>query len=241
MKFAILGDVHANLEALTEVLKDCEKEEITDYVCVGDIVGYGPNPKECLALVHNRLKMSTVKGNHDELCSNKGLLTGFNPFAAAAVEWTRLQLSDEDKKWLANLQYTKQIESFTVVHATLDTPQRWGYVFDRFSAASSFSYQSTALCFCGHTHVPLAFIRDAAVRGGQYTRLRIEAGKKYFVNVGSVGQPRDGNPKAAYVVYDSEDDILTLKRVEYDIAAVQKKILDAGLPKRLAERLDVGR
>ncbi len=241
MKIAILGDIHANLEALGTVLEDCKKENVTDYVCVGDVVGYGPNPHECLAVVRDELKAPTVKGNHDELCSNEGNLSGFNPHAAAAVEWTRKQLTDDDKKWLATLPYTRIVESFTVVHATLDTPSRWGYVFDRLAAATSMSYQTTSICFCGHTHVPLAFIRDNAVRGGQYTKLRIEAGKKYFINVGSVGQPRDGNPKSAYVIYDMDENVVILKRLDYDIAAVQKKIMEAGLPQRLADRLSIGK
>lgn len=241
MRFAILGDIHANIEALTEVLKDCEREKVTHYACLGDVVGYGPNPRECLAIVRDQLKAPTVKGNHDELCSNEGNLSGFNPNAAAAVEWTRQQLTAEDKDWLAKLPYTKSVESFTIVHATLDTPARWGYVFDRLAASTSFSYQTTPICFCGHTHVPIAFIRDAAIKGGQYTRLRVESGKKYFVNAGSIGQPRDGNPKAAYVLYDMEENLIILKRLDYDIATTQKKIMDAGLPARLAERLAVGR
>ena len=241
MKIAILGDIHANLEALTEVLKDCETEKVTDYVSVGDIVGYGPNPKECLDIVRDKLKAPTVRGNHDELCSNQGSLAGFNPNAAAAVEWTRQQLTLDDRNWLGRLPYLKHVESFTMVHATLDSPQRWGYVFDRLAASTSISYQTTPICFAGHTHVPLAFIRDTAVRGGQYTRLHIEAGRKYFINAGSVGQPRDGNPKAAYVIYDMIENVITLKRVDYDIPAVQKKIIDVGLPKRLADRLAVGK
>ena len=128
-----------------------------------------------------------------------------------------------------------------VVHATLDAPQRWGYVFDKLAAAASFTYQNTAVCFFGHTHVPVAFMRDSVVRGGTYSKFKVEAGKKYFVNVGAVGQPRDNNPKAAYVVYDVYEGTIEIRRLEYDIAAAQKKILAAGLPERLAERLAYGR
>ena len=133
------------------------------------------------------------------------------------------------------------VTNFTIVHATLDGPQRWGYVFDKLAAAASFTYQNTAICFFGHTHVPVAFIRDNLVRGGTYSKFKVEAGKKYFVNVGAIGQPRDNNPKAAYVVYDADEGTIELRRLEYDIAAAQKKILDAGLPPRLAERLAFGR
>jgi predicted phosphodiesterase len=128
-----------------------------------------------------------------------------------------------------------------MVHATLDGPQRWGYVFDRLAAAASFTYQNTAVCFFGHTHVPLAFVRDSVVRGGTYSKFRVEPGKKYFVNVGAVGQPRDGNPKAGYVVYDLNEQTIELRRLDYDIPKAQKKILEAGLPQRLADRLAVGK
>ena len=128
-----------------------------------------------------------------------------------------------------------------MVHATLDGPQRWGYVFDRLAAAASFTYQNTAVCFFGHTHVPVAFIRDSVVRGGTYSKFKVEAGRKYFVNVGSVGQPRDGNPAAAYVIYDLGEGSIELRRIMYDIPTAQEKIRAAGLPDRLADRLALGK
>jgi diadenosine tetraphosphatase ApaH/serine/threonine PP2A family protein phosphatase len=187
------------------------------------------------------MNIPCVKGNHDEYCSGDGPLDGFNPAAAEAVKWTRNQLGEEDKQWLRELKYWRILINFTLVHATLDGPQRWGYVFDKLAAAASFTYQNTALCFFGHTHVPVAFIRDSVVRGGTYSKFKVEPGKKYFVNVGAVGQPRDNNPKAAYVVFDADEGTIELRRLEYDIAGAQKKILDAGLPPRLAERLVYGR
>ena len=114
-------------------------------------------------------------------------------------------------------------------------------MFDKLAAAASFSYQNTAVCFFGHTHVPVAFMRDTVVRGGTYSKFKTEAGRKYFVNVGAVGQPRDSNPKAAYVIYDTDEGTIELRRLDYDIATAQKKILAAGLPERLAERLAYGR
>lgn len=174
-----------------------------------------------------------VKGNHDEYCSTEHPLDGFNPQAAKAVEWTRKQLSEDDRQWLRDLDYVRKVENFMIVHATLDAPERWGYVFDRLAAASSFAHQKTQITFFGHTHVPVAFVQDSVVRGGTYTKFKIEAGKKYFINVGSVGQPRDNNRKAAYVVYDLEKNTVELRRVDYDIDAAQKKIRDAGLPPRI--------
>jgi len=127
------------------------------------------------------------------------------------------------------------------VHATLDTPAQWGYVFNNLDAAASFTYQRTTVCFFGHTHVPMVFIRDEGVRRELIDHIRIEPAKKYFINVGSVGQPRDGNWRAAYCVYDVEINLVQRLRVKYDLAAVQKKIIEAGLPQPLAERLAMGR
>jgi len=240
MRFAIIADIHANLEAFQVVLEDARQQKCTHYACVGDVVGYNANPKECLDLVR-QMGMPCVKGNHDEYCSTDDPLDGFNPAAAAAVNWTRQQLNAEDRQWLRELKYVRPVTNFTVVHATLDVPQRWGYVFDKHTAASSFPYQNTPVCFFGHTHVPVAFVRDSVVRGGTYSKFKVEPGKKYFVNVGAVGQPRDGNPKAAYVVYDTDENTIELRRLDYDIAAAQRKIREAGLPERLAERLAYGR
>jgi diadenosine tetraphosphatase ApaH/serine/threonine PP2A family protein phosphatase len=131
--------------------------------------------------------------------------------------------------------------SFWLVHGTLDMPERWGYVFEALEAEANFTYQFTPLCFFGHTHIPLAFEKTDFVKGGLYTTVKVRLGSKYFVNVGSVGQPRDGDNRAAYVVYDLTANSLELRRVEYDIAAAQEKITKAGLPPRMAARLAVGR
>jgi diadenosine tetraphosphatase ApaH/serine/threonine PP2A family protein phosphatase len=187
------------------------------------------------------MNIPCVKGNHDEYCSSETPLEGFSPHAAEAGNWTRGKLSEEDRKWLRDLKYLRLVSNFTIVHATLDGPQRWGYVFDKLAAAASFTYQNTSVCFFGHTHVPVAFIRDSVVKGGTYSKFRVEPGRKYFVNVGAVGQPRDGNPKAAYVIYDIDEGSIELRRLDYDIPAAQKKILQAGLPARLAERLAMGK
>jgi Predicted phosphoesterase len=240
MRFAILADIHGNLDALQVVLDDCKKQQVTHYACLGDVVGYNANPKECLDIIRS-MGMPCVKGNHDEYCSTEEHLEGFNPAAAEAVNWTRKQLTEDDRQWLRELKYTRMVTNFTIVHATLDGPQRWGYVFDKLAAAASLTYQNTSVCFFGHTHVPVAFMKDSMVRGGTYSKFKTEPGKKYFVNVGAVGQPRDNNPKAAYVVYDTVDGTIELRRLDYDIAAAQKKILAAGLPERLAERLAYGR
>jgi predicted phosphodiesterase len=240
MRYGIIGDIHGNLEALQVVLKDIEQQKCTQVVCLGDIVGYGANPKECLDIMRS-MNVPTVKGNHDEYIGVDDNPEGFNDAAAEAVNWSRSQLTEDDRQYLRELKYFRLVANFSIVHATLDAPQRWGYVFDKLEAASSFTYQNTQICFFGHTHVPLAFIRDTGIRGGTYSKFRVEPGKKYFVNIGSVGQPRDGDPRAAYVIYDFDRQTIELRRLDYDIATAQKKIRAAGLPDRLADRLAVGR
>jgi len=214
MKYAIIADIHGNLDAFQVVLEDIRSQNATHIVCLGDIVGYNAQPKECLDIIR-QMNIPCVKGNHDEYCSTENHLDGFNPHAAEAVHWTREQLSEDDKQWLRDLKYTRM--------------------------AANFPYQNTQMCFFGHTHVPVAFMRDTVVRGGTYSKFKVDPSKKYFINVGAVGQPRDNNPKSAYVLYDMVAQTIELRRLEYDIAAAQKKILAAGLPERLAERLAFGR
>jgi predicted phosphodiesterase len=240
MKYAVIADIHANLEALEVVLADPRAQHCTHYCCVGDVVGYNANPKECLDIIRD-MGMPCVKGNHDEYCSTEEDLVGFNPHAAEAVNWTRRQLTLEDRQWLKDMKHVRLVASFSMVHATLDGPQRWGYVFEKLAAAASFTYQNTSVCFFGHTHVPVAFVRDSMVRGGTYSKFKVEPGRKYFVNVGSVGQSRDGVAKATYVIYDLDEGTIELRRLDYDIPKAQKKILEAGLPPRLVDRLAVGK
>ena len=157
------------------------------------------------------------------------------------MDWTRRQLSADQQKFLAELPMVQRVENFTIVHSTLDMPEMWGYVFESLEAEASFNYQMTTVCFYGHTHVPLAFEKDGEVTGGVYERLKISLENKYLVNVGSIGQPRDGDARAAYAIYDMKKNEIQLRRVPYDIAAAQEKIRKAGLPERLAARLAIGR
>lgn len=240
MKYAILGDIHANLDALKVVLEDAAAQGVTNYACVGDIVGYNANPVECLEKVREICPVS-VRGNHDHYCSHEERLDNFHPLAADVVAWTRKQLNADQLEFLRNLRYIARVETFTMVHSTLDTPEAWGYVFDKLEAEANFSYQTSTVCFFGHTHVPLAFEKTDTIRFGLYSKIRIGVGKKYFINVGSVGQPRDGDPRAAYVIYDMINNLVELRRLPYDIQSAQKKIMDSGLPARLAARLAVGR
>jgi diadenosine tetraphosphatase ApaH/serine/threonine PP2A family protein phosphatase len=181
-------------------------------------------------------------GNHDEYCAATLDLTGFNPMASDAIKWTRDQLNEDEKTWLRSLKYVRTVESFTMVHATLDLPEKWAYVFDKLAASASFNYQHTAVCFNGHTHVPIAFVRGpSGIQGGLYSKIKIEVGRKYFINVGSIGQPRDRNAKASYAIFDMINNLIELHRLDYDFSVTQKKIRSAGLPLSLADRIAHGR
>ena len=241
--YAILGDIHANIDALQTVLADARAQGVTDYVSVGDVVGYNAAPSECIRIVRDELKCPVVRGNHDHYVSYvEESLADFHPMAAAVVEWTRSQLSEADLKWLHDLPLSRPVMGFTIVHATLDMPDRWGYVFDNLQAESNFVYQNTQLCFHGHTHVPIIYEkRPGGVVHYEPMDFKLELGQKVFINVGSVGQPRDGDPRASYVIYDTGARTVRFRRLEYDIAAAQERIRAAGLPERLAARLAVGR
>ena len=240
MRFAIFSDIHANLEALEAVLADAHKRKSTHFVCLGDVVGYNANPHECVERIR-KLDCPIVKGNHDEQGSLPESSSDFNELAERAIKWTRNNLAEEEKQWLRELPLQKQVRDFTIVHATLDTPAQWGYVFNNLDAAASFTYQHTTVCFFGHTHVPMAFVRDDGVQRQRIDKLRIDPSKKYFINTGSVGQPRDSDWRAAYCIYHIEGAVVEQRRVKYDVATAQKKIIDAGLPRLLAERLAIGR
>lgn len=240
MKFAIFGDIHANLEAFDAVLMDAADQGVTHHVCIGDVVGYNANPAEC---VHKLREMGcpVVKGNHDEEASADTEIVGLNPLAHTALEWTRRALGPEEKQWLRSLRLVRQVKDFTIVHSTLDTPGGWRYVMNKFDAMDSFAYQFTPVCFFGHTHTPRVYIKGATVTIEPADVVRVEPAKKYFINVGSVGQPRDGDWRSSYAVYDHDNQTISIRRVEYDLAKAQKKIRAAGLPEPLAERLALGK
>ena len=245
-RYAIFGDIHANIEALEAVLDDAKSQDVTDYFCLGDVVGYNASPCECIKRVRE-LGAITVRGNHDHYCSHDESLEDFQPNAASVVTWTRNQLSADDIEWLANLPMFKILPGMTLVHGTLDMPELWGYVFDNLDAEAHFAYQRTPVCFHGHTHVPVIFQKHGSVvervelpKPGEPFKLA-PFGRRYFINVGSVGQPRDGNPRSSYVIYRPEAHEVEFRRVSYDIETAADKVRKAGLPERGADRLLYGR
>ena len=239
--FAILGDIHANLDALEVVLADCREQGVTDYLCTGDVVGYNACPHECLEMVR-ALNCPVVMGNHDHYVSSRQNLEDFNPHAAAVIEWTRKQLSEEEMCFLRSLPFVATKMGITLVHATMDNPEDFGYVFDHLQAEAHFSHQVTPLCFHGHTHVPIIYSNELdGVKHYDPIDFQLELGQRLFINVGSVGQPRDGDPRASYVIYDMSARVIRFRRLAYDVEAAMARNRAAGLPEKCAARLEIGR
>lgn len=240
MRYAVIGDIHGNLEAFTAVLTSIEKEEVNQILCVGDIVGYGANPVECIDLVRERCA-KIVAGNHDYAAIGLADIDYFNPFAKDALIWTSERLGEKEINYLAGLKLIEREDNFTMVHSALNNPRDWGYILNTFDAALNFELQTDPICFVGHSHGPVVYMkRDNFISGHRFIS-KVEPGCQYIINVGSVGQPRDGDWRACYVVYDLELQTLRLRRVEYDVEKAQRKILEAGLPQVLADRLSIGR
>jgi len=241
MKYALIADIHSNLEGFEVVLEDAQKNNCTHYVCLGDVVGYNPNPSECMKIVRD-MGMPCIMGNHDEYCATDTDLSGFNPHAGHAIMWTRDQLSDEERDWLQRLKYLRMIANFTIVHATLDAPKRWGYVMSKLDAAASFTYQNTGVCFFGHTHVPVAITRRnffcvyiRSPRNG--TVVPMSPLNRQIFNCGSIGQPRDGDVRGAYLIYDTDRKVVEFYRFDYDFHRTKEKIFSSGLPEEFGRRL----
>lgn len=241
MRYGIISDIHGNLEALEAVLKRCTAEAIDVYYCLGDIVGYGANPKECLARIRS-VNAVCVAGNHDWAVAGKLNPSYFNPVAKDAVSWTQKQLSPDEIKFLNTLGLVIKEDNAVFVHAMLSEPEYFHYMIYKSEAEENFHLMERPLCFIGHTHTPqIIRFKDNTVECLEETAIAVEPEIKYIINAGSVGQPRDGNPQAAFVIYDSQRRDIKIRRVPYNISAAQEKILRAGLPAALAHRLESGR
>ncbi len=241
MIYGLISDIHGNLEALTAVLEELEKRKVDEILCLGDVIGYGPDPEECLELVKSRAKV-VLAGNHDY--ASLGLLdvSYFNPYAKRAVDWTASQLSEKARKYLQNRPLKIDFDNFTIVHATPENPAAWEYILSIEDAAENFPYFKGQACFIGHSHVPVIIAQeeDGKVLVRRVKELAFQEHERYIINVGSVGQPRDLDPRAAFGIYDTRENKYQLIRIAYDIQKTQQKILDRGLPAFLAERLSVG-
>lgn len=240
MRYGIFSDVHANVEALNSVLDAYQKERIDTLLCVGDIVGYGADPKECIHIIRDRA-ITAVAGNHDWAVSGRFGIDFFNPAAKEAVLWTQKALDDGAVAYLNNLALTYREGDFCLVHGTPLHPEDFYYMFSIEEARISFRHMQAPVCFIGHTHVPLTFIKANEMIGyGETGTVAIAPHTMYIINVGSVGQPRDGDPRACFCIYDTDTKTVEIKRTPYDVGSAQQKILQAGIPSFFARRLESG-
>ena len=243
MRAVIVSDVHSNLEAFQSVIQDAEKKGAIDQLwCLGDLVGYGPDPVACIDLLR-QFDAQIVAGNHDLASAGKLSLEAFNVYAAAASRWNTEQLSEEHVAYLKELPLRLETEDHTVVHGSPRDPV-WEYVVTAASAKASFLHFDTSRCLVGHSHIP--FVCRPQEDGAQFFEFPLDTPvvlgtDRLIINPGSVGQPRDGDPRASYAIYDSDEGAATHFRAEYDISATQEKMGDRGLPAFLAERLANGR
>jgi len=240
--YAIISDIHGNLEALTAAFESIDHRQVSHIVCLGDVVGYGASPDECVNLIRER-GIPTILGNHDAVACGLEEPWGFNQVALSAVKWTAEQLSPENITWLRSLPPRLEYESFLAVHATPEGIG-WDYIFSWEETLPYIDWlreQKRRLCFFGHTHCPGAFSEDGLYALEEDSRFELDPGKVYLINPGSVGQPRDDDPRASLGIFDSETNEFELVRVPYAVDVAAKRILDAGLPGFLAERLHRGR
>jgi predicted phosphodiesterase len=242
VRIAIFSDIHGNLEALEAVLADMEKQNVQEKVCLGDIVGYGPDPAKCLELVRE-IGCPIVQGNHDQGSVESNEDPSFNTYAKAGLEHTRKQLNEEQKEFLVRLPMKIEGDGSTFVHASLYDKEPWFYICDKGDVACHFEYQTQPVCFCGHTHKPVVWrqTKGKAQELPFTPPFTLDPDSKYLINVGSVGQSRTLNPDASYVIFDTIARMIEYRLVPYDFKKTQKKIIRAGLPRYLAQRLALGR
>ena len=246
MRYLILSDIHANCEALTAVLAHVRRKRWDRAVVLGDVVGYGANPNQAVDMVRDLKPLAAIRGNHDKVCS--GIEDGemFNRVALQAALWTRGRLTPSNLRWLQSLPEGPIVVdgAFAASHGTpIDED---AYIFGEIEALNVFRQTTFPLCFFGHSHFPVVFgLSPDAIQTVLTTspsfHFRLEPGVRYLVNPGSIGQPRDGNPLASFAMFDSETRSVSVYRVPYKLERAQRKIIEAGLPRPLADRLALGR
>ncbi len=232
MRIGIISDIHGNLEALVRVLSTINYLQCDLIYCLGDIVGYGPFPNECIDLVRERCAM-VVRGNHDSGVTGDTPYEQFNQFGVAAIKWTRKHITRRNADYLKRLPFMRVHQNVTIAHASPDQPAEWTYVTTTAAAVKAFGAFATSVCFIGHTHIPVVIGEDGTVNNPR-------PDCRYLINVGSVGQPRDHDPKASFGVFETKTLDYQLMRVEYDVEATAKEILKQRLPDFLASRLFIG-
>ena len=240
MRYAVVSDVHGNLEALDAVLADAAGR-VDAILCLGDVVGYGADPGACIERLAERAQVITA-GNHEHGVVGLLQLDWFNPYARAAVEWTRERLDADHQSYLAALPLVAQVEDATLVHASPAHPEEWEYLVSAEDGFQAFAAFATRLCFVGHSHLPGVWSLGST--GPEWApgamAVDVAPGRRYLVNVGSVGQPRDRDTRAAYALWDAARGAIAVRRVPYDVDTARRKIIAGGLPRYLADRLGWG-
>ncbi|APF19759.1 metallophosphoesterase [Caldithrix abyssi DSM 13497] len=232
MAIAVISDIHGNLEALTKAIDYIKEQGIKDIYCLGDVVGYGPNPNECVEIIRQQCKV-VLMGNHDYAAIGLARIEYFNDFAKMATYWTMNQLTTENKEFLRNLPFMYQTDRFIMVHSSPSNPEHWYYILSLNDALIEMQSFKQDLCFVGHSHVPVVFNQKATYKRD----ISIEPNQKYIVNVGSIGQPRDGDARLSFVIFDPDAGKIQFVRLDYEVNKTYEKIIKSGLPSFLAERI----
>lgn len=242
MRLAMISDIHANLEALTAVLADIDSQQVDKIYCLGDVIGYGADPIACLDLIRQRCT-GVLMGNHEHAVIGLLSFDHLNEIARGSLTWTAAQLSEDLKDYIKSLQTEIVVNKLHLVHASPQEPTRWHYILNERAAGSALDASRANLCFVGHTHLPVIYSRteDGVIRKRLGHDFLPDPEVKYIVNTGSVGQPRDNDPRACYLIFDSEEYEVCYRRIEYDIALAQEKMTQAEAAPLLVERIAVGR
>lgn len=241
MRKAIISDIHGNLAALNQVFRRIDEERCDFVVCLGDTVGYGPYPNECIELVQQRCQV-ILAGNHDHALLGWTDINQFNTYAQQAIQWTLPVIRFEMMELLKNYPLSHHEDDVFYVHSSAKEPEEWHYILNTVEAAVNFDFFAERICFIGHSHVPAAFTLNGKnhIQPGVYEQMRLEQDHRYIINIGSVGQPRDGNADACFVIYNDEQQLVRWIRVAYDLQATQNAMGLFGLPDFLIRRLSYG-
>lgn len=241
MRYAVFGDVHGNLEALDAALRQLESLQIDRYLCTGDLVGYGADPGPCVDRVR-QLDAVVVCGNHDLAVAGRLDFNDFNEFAIPSLQWACQTLTDEQRQYLHDLPLVQIVDDeICLVHGSPYQPEEFHYLESKMEALAAFGVLATRIGFFGHSHMPRVWLgADGTVESALAERCELPDGKHCLINVGSIGQPRDRDPRACFAVYDTDQQTVEFHRVEYDVETARQKILDAKLSSWIAERLAHG-
>ena len=242
MIYGFFSDIHSNLPALEAVLHSMQQKGVQKHICLGDLVGYGPNPEECVAIIR-KVAACTILGNHDNVMVGRELPEYFNSNALKIIEWTKAHISEDSINYLKTLPYMAEENNMLFVHASPKSPADWFYVTGLDDAVDAFDFFTQELCFIGHTHCPIIVVREpsGSFRVVDESTCKLKPGERALVNVGSVGQPRDRDSRSSWCLYNSETKEIELVRVEYNIDSIQSVMQEMEFPPFLIQRLAEGR